>query len=548
MTAEKSYLSATQSSYVERYGDELPDWKEQGYLPEQTFPEQAYSTFEQYPAKRVVGPNRTETFDDVRREAERLAAGLQSLGLEPGDVVSYALPNWVTTTVVHLGISMAGAIANPIVPIYRHREFEYILDDVESDAIIVPDVHREFDFREMLDDIAADVPVDDVVVVGTPLEGQIGYDALLADDTDYTRPDLSPDDPHVVLYTSGTTSDPKGVVHTHNSVGACEMPMRNRMEYSSDETFFVPTPVTHISGVVRGLRLPFIVGADLVLMDRWKPADAVDLVDSEGVTRMGAATPFVQGLLEEAPADWDCPLEVVGCGGANVSPELIRRAAETFDCWAYRGWGMTEYPGATKTSVGGDPEKAADTDGRLLPGTRIEIVDLDSREAVEQGDEGEILVTGPHVMLGYIGEDLNDEAFTGKWFATGDVGYMDTDGYLEITGRAKDVIIRGGENIPVNDVEDKLKEHSAIDDVAIVAMPDPDLQEKGCAYVSLVEGETFSFEEMTAHLDEKNIARQKYPERLEIVEEFPRTASGKIQKSDLREAIADVLNMEPVSR
>jgi cyclohexanecarboxylate-CoA ligase len=496
----------------------------------------------------VVGPNRTETFSDIQTEATQLAAGLQELGFGTGSVISYALPNWVSTPIVHLAISMIGAVANPIVPIYRHREFEYILNDVESDAIIIPDVYRDFDYSEMIGEIADEIPTEETIVVGDAETDHRAYSDLLATDGSFSQPDISPDDPHMILHTSGTTSATKGEIHTHNSVGACEIPMIDQMNYSTDDSVFVPTPVTHISGVVRGLRLPFIVGTDVVFMDKWDPEAAVDLVSQEQTTRLGAATPFVQGLLEEAPDGWDSPFEVVGCGGSNVSPELIKEVAEVFDCWAYRGWGMTEYPGATKSVVGGDQLRAAETDGRLLEGSEITIVDIDSRSELDAGEDGEILVTGPQVMVGYIGEHLNEEAFEGQWFKTGDVGHMTDDEYLEITGRTKDVIIRGGENIPVNDVEDKLNKHPAVEDVAIVAMPDPDLQEKGCAYVNVTDGDSFTFEEMISHLDAQNIAKQKYPERLELTDEFPRTASGKIQKEELRTEIAEILGMEPVER
>jgi cyclohexanecarboxylate-CoA ligase len=535
-------------SHHERYEDKIPVWKEKNYWTNKTFPQRAKETVQEYPQKRAVGPDESATLKEIYNDAKGIAAELQSLGIEKGDVISFSLPNWVVTNKIYLAITLVGAIANPIVPIYRHREFEYILQDSEASCLIIPDTYREFNYPDMIDDLRSDLPtLDDVVVVGEAPEWAINFKTFDFSKDGFDEPELFADDPHLLLYTSGTTADPKGVLHTHNTLGADEVLAIERMEITPDVKPFLPSPVTHITGVFNALELPFVVGMSFVLMDQWDPEEAVEMIENEQCTRTGGATPFIEGLLDAAPEKWDCPLELITTGGAYVSPGLIRKTRETFDCRVSRAYGSTEYPGMTKTPLDAPAERGAKTDGKLQQGVVIKIVDIESRKPLPDGQEGEILVYGPNLMLGYNKEELNQDAFDGKWYKTGDVGYLDGR-YITITGRTKDIIIRGGENIPVKDVEDKLYEHPAIENVAIVAMPDPDMQEKGCAYIKTVEGEDITFDEMVDYLEEQRIAKQKYPERLEVVDEFPRTASGKIQKNVLREEIANKLGMDPVRR
>lgn len=535
-------------AHHEKYADEISKWKENGYWDGKTFPEHARETVRNHPEQRAIGPNESATLEEIYEDAKGIAASLQSLGVENGDVVSFSLPTWVVTNKIYLAISLIGAIANPIVPIYRHREFEYILQNSESSCLFIPDTYRDFDYPEMIDDLRDDLPaLEDIVVLGEAPEWAVRFEELDSPSDEFDEPELLADDPHLLLYTSGTTADPKGVIHTHNTLGADEVLAVERMELTPDVKPFLPSPVTHITGVFNALELPFVVGMSFVLMDQWDPEEAIELIEREQCTRTGGATPFIEGLLDAAPEGWENSLELITTGGAYVSPDLVRKTRETFGCRVARGYGSTEYPGMTKTPLDAPAERGAETDGKLQEGVVVKIVDIESRKPLPDGQEGEILIYGPNLMLGYNGEKLNEDAFVGKWFKTGDVGYLDGR-YITITGRTKDVIIRGGENIPVKEVEDKLYEHPAVENVAIVAMPDPEMQEKGCAYVKSREGNEFTFDEMVNHLDEHKIAKQKYPEQLELVDEFPRTASGKIKKNILREEIADKLGMNPVQR
>jgi cyclohexanecarboxylate-CoA ligase len=534
--------------YVERY-------EAQGTWGDRTYVDHFEKVLSEYGDKRIIGPNRSVSFADVESEVERVSAGLQSLGIGSGDVVSYQLPNWVATHILHMAISRIGGIANPIIPIYRRTEVGYILENSRSKCIIVPDEFRGFEYPEMIENMAGDLPeLENMVVVGDTSSDVADltvaeYDSLAQHDSgEFTTPELSVNDIHAVLYTSGTTADPKGVLHTHNTLLCEEKNTIDILALSSETTVFMPSPVTHITGLLYALEMPFVEGMSVVLMDTWDPAEAVDIIDEHDCNITVGATPFLQGLYDEAPDDWDCPLRVFACGGADIPPQLVRDATARLDTTVQRVYGSTEFPTATWPPLDAPLEKLSETDGAPAPDAHLKVVDIDTREEVTEGKKGELVGHSPELMVGYLGETLNEEAFDGKWFKTGDLAVQDAEGYIEITGRKKDIIIRGGENIPVKDVEDRLYEHPAVEEVAVVAMPDPELQEKGCAYIKTKKGKSITFDEMVAYLDEEGIAKQKYPERLEIIDEFPMTASGKIQKNELREDIADKLGMEPVQR
>lgn len=543
-------LPRLSTTYRERY-------ENSGAWSDETFVDRFESAFEQYPDAEIVGPNRRLTFGALADEVERVSAGLQELGVGPGDVVSYQLPNWITTSVVHLAVSRVGAVANPIIPIYRHSEVEYILNDGGSKCVFVPASFRDFDYPEMIADIATACPeLAHVVVVGEQTSDDavdalesVSYHDLEASDPDsFTRPAIDANDIHALLYTSGTTADPKGVLHTHNTLLFEQRKTIELLGLSGETTVFMPSPVTHVTGMLYALELPFMSGMDLVLMDVWDPVDAIELIDEHRCNFTVGATPFLQGINENAPDGWDCPLRVFACGGADIPPELVRDATKTLGCTVQRVYGSTEYPTATWPPLDAPLEKLAETDGPAAPAAELKVVDIETGDELPPGEKGVLLAHGPELMVGYLGEELNEDAFDGPWFDTGDLAVVDSDGYVEITGRMKDIIVRGGENIPVKDVEDRLFEHPAIEEVAVVAMPDPEMQEKGCAYVKLVPGESLTFEEMIEYLDEQGIAKQKYPERLEVLDGFPKTASGKIQKNVLREEIADELGLEPITR
>jgi cyclohexanecarboxylate-CoA ligase len=481
------------------------------------------------------------TYAQLNGLVDDLASALQALGIGRGDVVSWQLPNWVEAAVVHLATLRVGAISNPIVSIYRHAEVRFILRQAASKAMFVPATFRSFDYAGMLAEIRAELPdLRTVVVVGDDeAGGDISYDALIAQGR--TRPlaaiEPSANDPALLLYTSGTTAAPKGALHTHNTL---DYEIRSVIEFfglSHNDVVFMPSPVGHITGVVCGILLPVRLGATSVLLDVWEPGRALSLIATHGCSFTVAATPFLHGIMHhpELAKTNVSTLRVFMCGGANMPPELITSASAALDCIVARAYGSTEHPSATGSNQDDPPNKRACTDGRAMGAAQVRVVD-ESGSDTPEGVVGEVLVRGPELFVGYLDTNLNDDAFTsGGWFRTGDLGRLDADGYLEVTGRRKDIIIRGGENISVKEIEDHLFAHPKICDVAVVATPDPVLGERVCAIIVPEPGQTITLAEITEWLCAARFAKQKLPERLIVLDELPRTASGKVQKFKLRE-------------
>jgi cyclohexanecarboxylate-CoA ligase len=491
----------------------------------------------------VIDSRGAWTYAQLDGLVDDLASALQVRGIGRGDVVSWQLPNWVEACVVHLAALRVGAISNPIVSIYRHAEVSFILRQAASKAMFVPARFRGFDYPGMLAEIRAGLPdLHTVVVVGADPDaeaGDIGYEALITQGR--SRPpaavERSANDSALLLYTSGTTAEPKGVLHTHNTL---DYEIRSTIEFfglSRGDVVFMPSPVGHITGVVCGILLPVRLGTTVVLLDVWDAGRALSLVATHRCSYTVAATPFLHGIVHHpdlAEADVSA-MRVFMCGGADMPPELITTASAALDCMVTRAYGSTEYPSATGCNQDDPPDKRARTDGRAMRAVQVRVVD-DSGSAVAAGVVGDVLVRGPELFIGYLDARLNDEAFTSEgWFRTGDIGRLDADGYLEIVGRRKDIIIRGGENISVKEIEDHLFGHPKITDVAVIASPDPILGERVCAVVVPEAGQSIALAEITEWLRSAQFAKQKLPERLMVLDELPRTASGKVQKFKLRE-------------
>jgi cyclohexanecarboxylate-CoA ligase len=510
-----------------------------------------------------ASPEKTAVADDHRRLSfrelddlvTRAAGTLRARGLQPGEVVSSVLPNRVEAVILSFAVNRLGAVLNPIVPIYGGREIGFILRQAESAAVVVPDRFRGVDFPALIARLKPDLPsLREVFVAGEPGPGATAFAELLdgepsGRETPAPLGGADPNEVSVILYTSGTTADPKGVLHSDNTL-LCECrTMARYHEISAADVFVMPSPVSHISGLVYGVMLPVLVGATSVLMERWDPERFLALVERERGTYSAGATPFLQGVL-------DCPaldrydvrsLRLFPCGGADVPPDLIRRAIRRLGVRSGRGYGSTEFPSITSSAGPGVPEdKRAETDGRPLPGNVIELRDPDGR-VVGQGQEGEVWGCGPELCLGYRDASLNAESFDDRgFFRTGDLGVVDADGYLTITGRVKDIIVRSGEKFSAKEIEDLLFEHPKVRSVAVVPIRDPAVGERVCAVVEPVsQGERPTLEELSAFLTAREISRRKLPERLEIVDQMPVTASGKIQKHVLRERLAKKGGAEP---
>ena len=500
----------------------------------------------------MAGVSTTLSYRQLDRLSRRIGLGLTALGIEKGDVVACQLPNWWQFMALHLACIRIGAILNPLMPIFRERELSYMLGFAESKAIVVPRRFRDFDYPAMVDGIRSELPaLEHVLVIGG--EGENGFEAQLLnrrweDEMDAAtvfragRPE--PNDVALLLYTSGTTGAPKGVLHTSNTLLANALAFVDYVGTSADDVGFMASPLAHLTGFLYGLMHPIVLGGRVVLLDVWEPEVAARLIHDEGISFTMGATPFLADLTHtDAWQRYDVStLARFVSAGAPIPRVLVETANQRLGAHIISGWGMTENGFVTGTRPGDAPEKVFGTDGKAMPGMEVRVVD-DAGRPLGPGDEGNLEARGAFNFVGYMKKPELYNTDKDGWFGTGDHAWMDEDGYIRITGRAKDIIIRGGENVPVVEVEELLYRHPAIEDAAIVAMPDPRLGERGCAFVTLKSGQGLNFEDMVAYLLEQKMAKQYLPERLEVVEAMPRTPSGKIQKFKLRE-IAETLALD----
>ncbi len=478
-------------------------------------------------------------------EAQALAAGLQGLGLGPGDVVAFQLPNWREAAVVNLAVSAIGAIINPIIPIYRDAELRFILADAGAKAVFVPEQFRSIAYASMLDGLRPALPDLAHVIVTRPESDRhaITYPALVAAGRrqSFAPVAVDPDWIKLILYTSGTTGRPKGVLHTHNTMAASAAIGIDAWGLDRSDIMFMPSPVTHITGYSLGIEIPFLTEARTALMVRWDADQAIAMIDRLGCSMTVGATPFLQESVRAArTAGSRLPsMRFFACGGAAVPPDLVRTGnREWLRCRVFRMYGSSECPGITRGWLGEEEaELAATTDGKVYG---FDVVLGDETGAILPADaEGEILARGAAAMVGYRDPAQTAEAFTPEgYFKTGDIGRLVPGGGVHITDRKKDLIIRGGENLSPKEIEDALHRHPSVEECAVVAMPHARLGEGVCACVIAAAGSVPSLAELAAHLETEGLARQKFPERLELMDAFPRTASGKIRKDVLRREIA----------
>lgn len=495
----------------------------------------------------VVDGEREIPYGELDALVDRAAAALAGLGIGRGEVVSWQLPNWHEAIVLHLATIRIGAVSNPIVPIYRRREVEFILAQAQSRAFFSPREFRGFDHAGMVAEMRPRLPALEHVVAlrGEPGAGAASFEGLLAAAGEAPRVERTAQEPTVLLYTSGTTADPKGVVHTHATLDYENRSMIEFFGLGERHPVFMPSPLSHITGLLYGMQMPAMLGTHVVLQDVWEPGAALELIERHRCGFILAATPFLHGLTyhEDLPRRDVGSLVVFACGGADVPPELIRVGSERLDCMVSRIYGSTEYPTATSATAADPLSKRAETDGRPIGACQVRIAD-DEGAPLGAGEVGEVRLRGPELFCGYL-VDGGAETFDAEgWFATGDLGLLDAEGYLTIRGRKKDIVLRGGENIAVKEVEDLLFGHPEIAEVAIVAMPDPVLTERACAYAVPAPGAEPTLEGLVAFLRDQGIANQKLPERLELIEEIPKNPAGKVQKFKLRERIRAQLESE----
>jgi acyl-CoA synthetase (AMP-forming)/AMP-acid ligase II len=463
--------------------------------------------------------------------------------LQPGDVVGFQLPNWHEAIVINLAACIGGFVCNPIVSIYRDAEVSFILKDSSAKVLFIPERFRSIDYIEMVERLRPGLPdLDLVVLVRSECDRYENIEGLIARQElrDFGPP--SPNDVKLLLYTSGTTGNPKGVLHTHNTLWSEIEAVKKFWEVTKDDHIFMPSPVTHITGYLYALELPFATGARSIFMAKWNADEAVQIIRDSGSTITVGATPFLVELAKAAREVRE-PLETLrlfACGGAPVASELILEAAETFaNCRVARVYGCSEAPTITAgLLLDDDPVLGATTDGRIL-NSDVRIVDADGR-SVAPGEEGEVCVRGPEVMIGYTDPAATAAAFDEEgFFHTGDLGFISYGCFITISGRKKDLIIRGGENISPKEIEDCLLQHPEILDAAVVAAPHQRLGETPMAYLIARDQSRLSVEDIQRHLESCGLARQKFPEYIEYLDDLPRTASGKVQKHILRKREQD---------
>lgn len=541
---------------MSRMTEELnKEYQQHDYWSNETLGNYFLRAVDQYANKiAVVDPYKQKSYKELAKLVTNIVNGLSAIGINGKDAVAYQLPNWVEGHAVHNALRVMGAIACPIIPIYREKEISFILKETKAKAIFIPDHFRNHNYTQTLQNVKTDLPnLEHIIVVGDSAPaGMITFQQLLDLGQKVEKKkkleqfDVDPNDVCCIMYTSGTTSNPKGVQHTNNTLLREYAMFKKNFNLSSNTVIFMPSPITHISGL-SSLELPITLGAKVVYLDHWDAEKAAEMISKEQCSFMVSATPFLQWLVESDVStryDLTCMKNFV-CGGAYIPPKLIQNAPKT-GIRAVRTYGSSECPTVSFGLPDDPPELISTTDGKIVPGYEVKIVDDNGKE-VPLGHEGEIVIKGPEVFIGYRDEELNKDAFDQDgYFYSGDLGRLNDQGYLTITGRKKDIIIRGGENISTKEVEDLLYAHPAVEQVAIVAMPDQVLGEKACAYVKVVKNQEFSFEEMTKYLLSKHIAKQKLPERLECIDEFPTTPTGKILKYELRKMIANKLGLDPV--
>lgn len=477
------------------------------------------------------------SYRDLDERVDRIARSLAALGVGRGDVVTFQLPNRWEFIALSLACVRVGAVANPVMPIFRQHELTFMLNFGESKVFVVPKSFRRFDHEAMARGLMPSLPhLRHLVVVDG--DGEDGFEAmLLRDDTPpLATPGLKPDDVFLLMYTSGTTGEPKGVMHTSNTLFANLHAYIETMELTGDDIVLGASPMAHLTGFGYLAMIPLILNTTTVLQDVWDPRRALQIAREDGVTFSMASAPFVADLCMaveggEAPAE---RFTTFNCAGAPIPPVLIERAHRLMGMRVCSAWGMTEIGAVTVTEPARALEKSGISDGRPVAGMDVKVVDADGN-AVPVGETGSLLVRGASVFAGYLKRPHLNNVSEDGWLDTGDLAFIDDEGYVRITGRTKDVVIRGGENIPVMEMENLIFKHPAVASVAIVGYPDARLGERVCAFVALKPGCSLSFGELTRYLEEQQIAKPYYPERLEIVDDLPRTPSGKIQKFKLRE-------------
>ena len=521
-------------------------YRQQGLWGDASLADYWQQTARAMPDKIAVVDNHgaSYTYSALDHAASCLANWMLAKGIESGDRIAFQLPGWCEFTVIYLACLKIGAVSVPLLPSWREAELVWVLNKCQAKMFFAPTLFKQTRPVDLILPLQNQLPqLQQIVGVDklAPATSSLSLSQIIADNTSLTTAITTHgDELAAVLFTSGTEGLPKGVMLTHNNILASERAYCARLNLTWQDVFMMPAPLGHATGFLHGVTAPFLIGARSVLLDIFTPAACLALLEQQRCTCMLGATPFVYDLLnvlEKQPADLSA-LRFFLCGGTTI-PKKVARECQQRGIKLLSVYGSTESSPHAVVNLDDPLSRFMHTDGYAAAGVEIKVVD-DARKTLPPGCEGEEASRGPNVFMGYFDEpELTARALDEEgWYYSGDLCRMDEAGYIKITGRKKDIIVRGGENISSREVEDILLQHPKIHDACVVAMPDERLGERSCAYVVLkAPHHSLSLEEVVAFFSRKRVAKYKYPEHIVVIEKLPRTASGKIQKFLLRKDI-----------
>ncbi|ENA2707823.1 medium-chain fatty-acid--CoA ligase [Escherichia coli] len=521
-------------------------YRQQGLWGDASLVDYWQQTARAMPDKIAVVDNHgaSYTYSALDHAASCLANWMLAKGIESGDRIAFQLPGWCEFTVIYLACLKIGAISVPLLPSWREAELVWVLNKCQAKMFFAPTLFKQTRPVDLILPLQNQLPqLQQIVGVDklAPATSSLSLSQIIADNTSLTTAITTHgDELAAVLFTSGTEGLPKGVMLTHNNILASERAYCVRLNLTWQDVFMMPAPLGHATGFLHGVTAPFLIGARSVLLDIFTPDACLALLEQQRCTCMLGATPFVYDLLnvlEKQPADLSA-LRFFLCGGTTI-PKKVARECQQLGIKLLSVYGSTESSPHAVVNLDDPLSRFMHTDGYAAAGVEIKVVD-DARKTLPPGCEGEEASRGPNVFMGYFDEpELTARALDEEgWYYSGDLCRMDEAGYIKITGRKKDIIVRGGENISSREVEDILLQHPKIHDACVVAMPDERLGERSCAYVVLkAPHHSLSLEEVVAFFSRKRVAKYKYPEHIVVIEKLPRTASGKIQKFLLRKDI-----------
>lgn len=521
-------------------------YRQQGLWGDASLADYWQQTARAMPDKIAVVDNHgaSYTYSALDHAASCLANWMLAKGIESGDRIAFQLPGWCEFTVIYLACLKIGAVSVPLLPSWREAELVWVLNKCQAKMFFAPTLFKQTRPVDLILPLQNQLPqLQQIVGVDklAPATSALSLSQIIADNTSLTTAITTHgDELAAVLFTSGTEGLPKGVMLTHNNILASERAYCARLNLTWQDVFMMPAPLGHATGFLHGVTAPFLIGARSVLLDIFTPDACLALLEQQRCTCMLGATPFVYDLLnvlEKQPADLSA-LRFFLCGGTTI-PKKVARECQQLGIKLLSVYGSTESSPHAVVNLDDPLSRFMHTDGYAAAGVEIKVVD-DARKTLPPGCEGEEASRGPNVFMGYFDEpELTARALDEEgWYYSGDLCRMDEAGYIKITGRKKDIIVRGGENISSREVEDILLQHPKIHDACVVAMPDERLGERSCAYVVLkAPHHSLSLEEVVAFFSRKRVAKYKYPEHIVVIEKLPRTASGKIQKFLLRKDI-----------